>query len=128
MAAGKRKPRQPSGLKAAGKQLWSSVLEGLTLRPDEISIVAAAAKTADQVAALERHVAKSGIMIAGSMGQKVLNPTIPELRQQRQLLASLLARLDIPEAEEGAPGEWDNLDASQRARKAARARWSRKAS
>jgi hypothetical protein len=51
---------------------------------------------------------------------------IQEARQQRALLASLLSRLDLPEAADGGENPWDGLSASQRARKAARARYDRK--
>lgn len=101
------------------------MVKGLTFRPDELAILAAACRTADQIDLLERTLAKQPAMIAGSQGQKVLHPAIPEVRQQRQLLATLITRLDIPEAP-GIGGEWDGLSASSRARKAAAARWSGK--
>jgi hypothetical protein len=37
-------------------------------------------------------------MTKGSTGQRVLHPGVAEARQQRQLMAALLGRLDIPEA------------------------------
>lgn len=114
----------PAGLGEAGKALWSSVTAGLTFRPDELAVLASACGVADQVAELEATLAASAPMVAGSKGQEVLHPAIPELRLQRQLLATLLARLDMPE-EAGEAGEWDGLTASQRARRAARARWDR---
>lgn len=122
MAAGTGSPRAPSGLKATGKRLWAQVTNGLTFRPDELAILDQACRVADQVAALERVLAKSKSMIPGSTGQQVLHPAIAELRLQRSTLSTLLARLDIPEAD-GDLSEWDGLTASQRARRAARARW-----
>lgn len=123
----KRSPA-PAGLGAAGVRLWVAVTAGLTLRADEYSLLEAACRCADQVEALDAVLASSGSMIAGSKGQQVLHPAIPELRQQRQVMASLLGRLDIPEGGDGLGTEWDGLSASQRARRAARARWDRKAS
>jgi hypothetical protein len=115
--------RPPAALKAAGKRLWKDVTSGLTLRPDELAILAEAGKVADQIAALERAVARGTTLVPGSTGQPRLNPAIGELRLQRQALAALLARLDIPE-DTGLPrGEWDGISASTRARMAARRRW-----
>jgi hypothetical protein len=121
----KRSKPAPDGLKAPGKALWREVTAGLTLRSDELAILAAAARTADQIAGLEKAATGSKPLIRGSRGQDVLNPLVPELRQQRALLAQLLSRLDIPEDRDG--GEWDNLTASQRARKAAGHRYGRAA-
>ncbi len=124
MSDRKRSQRAPTGLGVTGKRLWAAVTGGLTLRPDELAVLESAARTADQVAALERVVAGSPLMIPGSKGQEVLHPAIAELRLQRQLLAALLGRLDVPEAVDGIGSEWDSMTSSQRARKAARARWS----
>jgi hypothetical protein len=117
--------RAPAGLSPVAKKLWKAVTEGLRMRPDELATLDAACRTADQIAALEAVVAASPPMIPGSKAQEVLHPAIPELRLQRQLLSQLLGRLDVPEAGDGDgfAGEWDNLTSSQRARKAALARW-----
>lgn len=125
----------PADLKAAGLALWESVLQGgdetgdddkdapggLTLRPDELAVLESACRTADLIADLQATIDASESMVTGSRGQSVLHPAIPEIRQQRQLLASLLAKLDIPEGDGlGAEGsEWEGLSNSQRARKAA---------
>lgn len=126
MAADRDSQRPPAGLGKAGRALWRDVAHGLQLRSDERAILATAARTADQIAALEATVAVSEPMIPGSKGQEVLHPAIPELRLQRQLLATLLARIDVPESE-GIGGAWDGLSAAQRARQAARARWDKAA-
>lgn len=123
--AARESPRA-AGFAAAGARLWREVTAGLELRPDELAILAAAARTADQIAALEQTVAASPPMIPGSKDQDVLHPAIPELRLQRQLLSTLLAKIDVPE-HEGVGGEWDGLTASSRARKAAAVRWGRRA-
>lgn len=114
----------PLGLAAAGRGLWSDVTAGLELRPDEAAVLAQACGVADQIAALIVVLADAPIITTGSKDQDVLHPAVPELRQQRALLASLLGRLSIPEADER--DGWDGLDASQRARRAARARWDRR--
>jgi hypothetical protein len=114
----------PVGLKTEGKRLWKAIaVDGLELRPDEQATLRAAAETADEIERLSKEAAAGEILVRGSQGQKVIRPSIQECRQQRALLASLLARLDLPEPGEDGDNPWDNLTASQRARKAARARY-----
>lgn len=116
--------RAPGGMGDAGRKLWRAVTAGLVLRADELATLEAACRTADAIAALEFVIAAEPTMIAGSMKQAVVHPAITEVRLQRELLARLLSRLDLPE--EGEDGNvWDGLSSSQRARKAARARWDR---
>lgn len=52
-----------------------------------------------------------------------MHPLRGELGSQRLSLARLLQQLDVPMPNE-APGSWDGLTASARARKAAVFRWS----
>lgn len=118
-------PAAPTGLNEAGQRLWEHISDdSLELRPDELTLLTEACRVADQLARLDETIAAEPTMISGSHKQPVCHPAISEARQQRALLASLLKRLDIPEdpAEDGA---WDGLSASQRARKAAGARWRR---
>jgi hypothetical protein len=104
--------------------MWRSVTAGLVLRADELAILREACGVRDTIAALEEKLACAPVMLPGSRGQEVVNPAMPELRLQRQLLATLLARLDMPEQDAGTgAAEWENLGNSQRARKAALARW-----
>jgi hypothetical protein len=63
-------------------------------------------------------------MIEGSRNQQVVHPGLQELRQQRQLLATLLRQMGIPDPD-GDGSDWDRLNSSQRARKAAGKRWKR---
>jgi hypothetical protein len=118
-------PAAPGGLQEAGRALWEHISDdSLELRPDELTLLAEAGRVADQIARLDETIAAEPTMISGSHKQPVVHPAISEARQQRALLASLLKRLDIPEEPE-ADGSWDGLSASQRARKAAGARWGR---
>jgi hypothetical protein len=108
----------------AGKKLWKAVGDDdLELRPDELAVLTEAAATKDTIAALAAATATAPAMVDGSRGQQVVHPGLQELRQQRQLFASLLRQLGIPDADDD--GNWDGLSASQRARKAAGKRWNR---
>jgi hypothetical protein len=117
-------PEPPVGLGEAGRGLWVDVVEGdVVLRPDELAVLAEAAATRDVIVALAKATTDAPAMIEGSRGQVVVNPGLQELRQQRQLLASLLRQLGIPDPDDD--DDWDGLTASQRARKAAGKRWGR---
>ena len=54
----------------------------------------------------------------GSQGQEVLHPAVPESRQARTAAARILAALRLPP-------DADHASPSERARRAARARWDR---
>jgi len=113
--------RAPHGLGSRGRRLWRAVVEDFTPAQHELELLTEACRTLDRVEALQAELADAPLTAEGSRGQLVAHPLAAELRSERQLLARLLSQLGIPEGEEGA--EWDNLTASQRARKAAHARW-----
>lgn len=120
----KRFPAAPRDLGKAGKKLWKAVGDDdIELRPDELAVLAEAAATKDVITALAEATAGAPAMIEGSRNQQIVHPGLQELRQQRQLLASLLRQLGIPDADDD--GTWDGLSATQRARKAAGKRWGR---
>jgi hypothetical protein len=69
-------------------------------------------------------VAAEGVVVEGSKGQPRPSGLLNEWRDTCELRARLLARIDVPESADGAwSSSPDHLTSSQRARKAARARW-----
>ncbi len=80
----------------------------------ELALLALAESQAADIDRLEADIAKNGIRIDGR-----LNQALPELRQARVALARIRGQVDIPEA---------TAPASLHGRKAAQARWSRRAS
>lgn len=118
-------PTAPRSLGADGRKLWRAVttmaVEGrrIEFRTDELTVLAQAAATADAIAALEAELVGARVVVAGSKGQTIVNPVVIELRLQRAALATLLGRLAIPDAS----SSWEGLTSSQRARRAAHARW-----
>ena len=92
--------------------------DGVELDEREEAILDLAARQARDVAAAEADIADRGYLVEGSRGQKVVNPSVAEVRQSRLALGKLLGQLDLPES---------TRDAVRSARRAAEARW-RKAS
>jgi hypothetical protein len=118
-------PAPPPELQEAGRALWEAVGDDdLEMRPDELAILTEAAGTRDVIANLVESVTGKPAIVTGSRGQDIVAPALQELRQQRQLLATLLRQLGFTDPEEGGES-WDNLTASQRARKAAGKRYGR---
>lgn len=117
-------PRAPSGLKAAGRRVWTSILggiaEGYELDERELLVLEAAARQADQNRALEVALADAGVTVAGSAGQPRLNPAATELRQGRLAFDKLLGSLRLPDEDAG-----ERLtERGRRAKHAADSRWS----
>ena len=123
----------PSGLGRAGGALWRALHRELPTTDDgdrwrfderELAVLAMACAQRDEIAQLERVLAKHGPLGVGSKGQPRLSSVLAELRQARLACARLLGDLGLPPAE----GDAKVTAASARGRKAAAARWSRVAS
>lgn len=115
--------RAPAGLGPTGRRFWREVAQTYGLRPDELAILAGACRTVDAIADLDAA-------IEATTGASARLPLWREARQQRETLRRHLAALALPDAPadpaEDAPGVTrlpKAARASQRARKAARARW-----
>jgi hypothetical protein len=116
--------KPPGGLKAPGKRLWAAVVEVYVLTASELAMLEQAARTADELDRLEKAVrALAELTTTGSTGQLKPHPLLAEVRAHRQLLERLTAALALPNID-----EQEGLNGAQRhARRAAIARWSRKA-
>lgn len=125
MADGDRGLVAPRGLKARGKALWASLtVEGSSLRPDEVMILAEACRTADYIAALDAELKGKSLTATGSQGQIREHPLLSERRQQSAHLARLLHQLDVKDEAEESPAARIKREArSARGRHAANSRW-----
>lgn len=90
----------PVGMADAGLKLWSDVTGKWTLRADELRTLEAACRAADRVAAMEAE-RDGAVTSTGSMGQLIVHPLIPEIRAHEAQVASLLAKLKLPDDEGG---------------------------
>ena len=103
-----------------GTALHAAVTAKYELNPDELELVAMAARSADDLAKLEAELVNAPVMVPGSMGQERVNPLFAEVRATRALIGQLLGRLKLPDEDAGAARSESNTN---RARKAAGTRW-----
>lgn len=111
---GKKTLGVPAGLDDAGEALWVKVTGTYTLRADELVTLESACHASDRIALMRAELG-SAVTSEGSMGQLVVHPLIPEIRAHEAQVASLLAKLKLPD---DAGGE----QVSQQ-RAAAQSRW-----
>jgi phage terminase small subunit len=112
-------PRCPDHLEKAGRRLWKAVLTTFELRPDELLLLEAGCRLADQVAALEWGLADAPLMVEGSKGQERPHPLYAEIRAHRLAVARIMAQLGLADAVDA-----DGATRSSAGRRMARARWS----
>ena len=126
--------KPPTGLGAAGKKLWREITAPLAefeleLTSRERQWLHSACNLRDRVVELEAVMAVSDVVAKGVAGQPVAHPLLTEIRQHHQLVAQLLARLDLStdDDEDGTVGITVSSPAlrSVKARAAAQKRWSK---
>lgn len=117
------KPRPPARLSAAGRHIWREVVGAYELRSDELLLLEKVCRTADEAARLDEAVRDAPLLVAGSTGQPRAHPVFHEARQTRALLAALLKQLGLPNDPAGDQAATRAEQRSNKAMKAARARW-----
>lgn len=96
-------PTMPTKLDRAGRDLWRSVTTKWDLRPDELRVLAEACRETDLIERLRVMLDGAPLTVDGSMGQTVMHPAVAEIRQHRNVLASLLRTLKLPDDESAGP-------------------------
>ena len=112
--------KPPPGLGTRGRRLFRALAADFDFDAGESIVLVEACRTADLVDRLASELTAAALVVEGSRGQSVLNPLAAELRQQRDLLARLLGRLSLPDADAG------NVAASVLGRRGADARWKKR--
>lgn len=84
-------PSAPVGAQQAGRRLWRAVLAAYELDEHELVLLRQAVRVADTCEVLQAAVDADGPMLDGKA-----HPALVELRQQRILLARLVAALRVP--------------------------------
>lgn len=113
-------PRPPSDLRTSGAEFWRKVHKSYLLDDRDTPVLHETCRVLDEIDALTAVVAAQGVMSVGSMGQPVEHPALAGLRAHRATLDKLLVRLALPDEAGLTPAS----SSSQRAQKAAQARWS----
>jgi hypothetical protein len=73
--------RVPAGLSSKAARFWREITTKYDLRPDELRVLEDACREVDLIDTLRKAMANSPLYKRGSMGQEVINPIVPELRQ-----------------------------------------------
>jgi hypothetical protein len=111
---------RPDGLGDRAAQLWKGVRGTYALRVDELYLLEAACRQVDIIDAMAARQEAEDLLATGYNGQPVAAPLLGELRAHRGLLATLLKQLKLPDDDSKAAET-----ASDKARRAAQARWGR---
>jgi hypothetical protein len=102
--------------------VWRRILDDLPAKWEldarELRLLEQACRCADDAAAIEREIAKSGRIVRGSKGQPRAHPALDVLVRLRTLEASLLKPLELSPPVAKTP-------AQQRAEGATATRWNR---
>src|SRR5690606_11249469 len=126
----KTTPKAPRGIGTAGRKLWNDIVNDYDLRPNELRALAKASALESPIADLQKGLEEASVTDTGSQRQEVINPLCTELRQQMSTQATLLRQLKLADADDEAAqssGERTGpMSREESARKAAKARWSRK--
>ncbi|MGB9308763.1 MAG: terminase, partial [Mycobacterium sp.] len=91
-------PSAPLDLREAGRRLWEKTLAEIEFQPHELELLGETCRTLDAVRLLQNQLDADGVIDISPQGRRV-HPALPELRQQRIVLARLLAALQIPDDE-----------------------------
>lgn len=118
-----QKPRCPAGLKAGGRRVWDDLTSRYGFDAHEIAVLTEIVRTVDLLDALDAVVRREGPLVTDAKGCRA-HPAVVEARQARLTLAKLISALALPEDVDTGPALM--LTASDLARRAARARWSKR--
>ena len=93
-------PSPPTGTGAAGRRLWQSVVTDYSLDEHELAVLTEATRTVDLLDELDAVSRAEGALVDSPQGRKA-HPAVVEARQQRVVLARLLAAMRMPVGEAG---------------------------
>jgi phage terminase small subunit len=89
-------PRAPKGLEATGRATFRSVLAIYVLDPGELVLLAQLCRTLDRIDAIEDALAREGLTVAGSRGQRRAHPLLSALSTAQATASRLVGELALP--------------------------------
>lgn len=92
----------PKGAKAAGRRLWTAVLNDFELDEHELVLLRQAVRVSDTCDDLQAVINAEGPLLGAGDRQRS-HPAVVELRQQRIVLARLIVALRVPLGEDEQP-------------------------
>ena len=92
-------PEEDRGATDAGRLLWRSVVADFELEEHELLLLEQAVRTVDGLEALHEVITAEGVMVGSGEGARP-HAALVEARQQRILLARILAALRVPTGDE----------------------------
>lgn len=113
----------PKEFDTLGQEFWDEITSEYALRTDEKRLLKDACHEIDLIERLESRLAHAHLLVKGSRQQVRLNAVVSEIRQHRLTLAALFRQLKLDEVEQGSSSSETR---TQKARRAATARWERK--
>jgi hypothetical protein len=113
-------PAPPPELAARGRAFWVELHTVLEFNPKETALLGEACRTLDTIDALAGTIESDGLTTTGSMGQTVVHPAVPELRQQQAGFNRLMSAINLPDDDAAA-----DRFRTARAKAGAAARWER---
>ncbi|UXA20990.1 P27 family phage terminase small subunit [Mycobacterium sp. SMC-4] len=84
-----------------GKKLWTELTEvfNFTDEPAKLRVLYDACKLADTIKRMDDEAASAPLVVEGSTGQPVIHPCISQANSARSLMATLLGKLGLPDAD-----------------------------
>ncbi len=94
-------PEAPAELGVSGRRLWDAALADQEFDVHEELLLMEACRTVDLLDRLAAEAATGELTVMNQKGDRIANPVVVEARQQKLVLARLLASLRLPSGEAG---------------------------
>jgi phage terminase small subunit len=107
-------------LKPAGRAFWRRVTAVYELAPGETALLVQACKTLDVLARIDRALAREGLVVAGSTGQRRAHPLVAARADQVRTLETVIRGMCLPQ-----PWEAEGSRRSPQQQAAVMERWRR---
>jgi hypothetical protein len=97
-------PRPPTGLNDAGRRFWSAVLTEYELDEAHLERLRRICEDVSLLARERASLAKQPLLVAGSKGQRIVNPLASEIRLLSLAVEKQIAALLVPADDPGKRG------------------------